>query len=186
MRRFRKDDIEFHSDGHRSSRPAVNVKIYKSTRDVKLPLDLGSSATLLEDGVTLGPFTTHYTDAGFTQEWIDPKFENDEWLFNFACESAWEYLGEVAVDIFGAGVKVYSEGRSGGWAIVDGIDDDVDSWDAIMVAKWGRFAKRARAIADNVPYDMVMSLYLNEWEQEQADIKAQGENVALSIMAGGH
>lgn len=185
--RFRKDDIEFHSHNGYGV-PAVNVKVYKDVRSIKLPLELGSSAPLREDG-TYGPYTTNYTDDGFTHEWIDEKLEEDDsdnFYFQSACESAWEWLTEEAKEIFGRDVKVWSEGRSGGWAVVDGINDDVDSWDAIAVARWGRFVKAARAAADDVPYQIVMSLYLNEWESEQAEIKSTGESVADLIVAGGH
>lgn len=188
MPRFRKDDIEFHSDGFRAGRPAVNVKVYASTRSITLPLVLGLSRPA--DAPEGTPFTEHRTDDGFTHEWIDEKLEADfdlgDFIFQSACESGWEWLTDQAQEIFGAGVKVYSEGRSGGWAIVDGIDDDVDSWDAIAVSRWGRFVKAARAAADDVPYQMVTSLYMNEYEQEQEQTKAQGQQVADLIVAGGH
>jgi hypothetical protein len=68
---------------------------------------------------------------------------------------------------YGSGV-----GRSDGWAMIaekraDGkigrswTSEDVESWDAIMVAKWAKFALIARQAADDVPYQYLSLLYLN-------------------------
>lgn len=149
-----KEDIEFHRLGYGyNSVPAVNVKVH----------------FWLEDAYKL--FRKYEPDANphFTVEWIEqhtPDDDTDYWmhLFSFACESGWEQIQGYAEEIWGKGVKVYSEGRSGGWAYVDGIDTDVDSWDAIDLARWRRFAKFARAEADDVPYQMVSSIYINEFD----------------------
>ncbi len=130
-----------------SDRPAVNVKVYRSLWDVKFPL---------EDA-----------PEGITREWIESLGEDrlDE-LFWDTCSFEWEMIAQDAAEIFGPHVKVEQDGRSGGWAVVTGLDDIAD-WDAVALAKWRRFEKYARAIAHGVPEQMVYSLACNEWETEQ-------------------
>lgn len=156
---MRKSDVEFHSDGYgyRQSRPAVNVKIPYRSLESLLPLELGSVSS--DGGKT---WEVVRSDAAYTAEWIEANVSDDamaEWE-QFAAESAWESLQGEAIDIWGEGVKVYSEGRSGGWAVVDGIPD-YDTWDAIELSRWARFAKYARALADDVPRATLDIIYAN-------------------------
>ena len=148
---MRKSDVEFHS-----SEPAVNVKVYKSIRNVTLPMELGRFSN-----------GTEYTDSNFTHDWIEDYLEREDrdWAttFEMVCADGFEMLEDEAQDIFGSHVKVYSEGRSGGWAVVHGLKD-FDSWDAIDLAKWAKFTKFARAITDDVPRQMVHSIYLDAYE----------------------
>lgn len=163
-RRFTKADIEMHAD-HYHARPAVNIKVYSDW--CKVPVGPG----------------TEFDDPGFTHDWIEALSDDErESAWQFACESNFEVLEEDAKAIFGSHVKCYTEGRSGGWAVVHGIDDDVESWDAIAVGKWGRFATIARALADDVPYQFVSSLYINnfEWEREQREQEMRA--LAVSAM----
>ncbi len=140
--------------------PAVNVKVYGNVDKVKLPLDMGGSAPA-DDPTN---FTWHTSDPAFTHDWIDAHVNDvDEIWWDVACSDGWESLDMEAERIFGRGVKVYQEGRSGGWAVVHGLDD-VESWDAIAVSRWSRFAHVARAIADDIPRSMVWLLYVNEFE----------------------
>lgn len=154
---MRKDDVEFHSDGFRPGRPAVNVKVYGRV----------DSDKVFEDARLNG------VDDPRFEPWYRERLEDDsfaEHYFEFACESGWEWLQTDAEDTFGKGVKVYSEGRSGGWAVVDGLPD-FDSWDAVMLAKWARFAKSARITADAIPSDMAILAGINSfevWKDEQA------------------
>jgi len=136
-----KDDVEQYS-----GRPAVNVKVYKNVHDVKLP--------------DTAEFNVH-----LTHEWIE-RHVSDEYmdgLFWLICEDEFEQVQQDAADIFGAGVTVERAGRSGGWAVVHGLED-VEDWDAVMLAKWRKFAKYARAIADDVPYQLIASIACNEFE----------------------
>ena len=171
MARFTKADVEFHSERFGGGRrPAVNVKVRDS----------------LEDGFAKFLKANDDVDARFTCEWVR-EHVSDETLdarFQFACEDGFERLADEAREIWGADmyehrgarrhrVNVYSEGRSGGWAVVDGIDDDVDSWDAIQVAKWGRFARFARLEADDVMYRVVDGCYFNDfecWREELSEV----------------
>jgi hypothetical protein len=70
-----------------------------------------------------------------------------EQALNFAFEMAtrdfWEQAEELVKEIF-PDAQMYSEGRSGGWLAVHGLPD-VESWDAIMLARWGKLEKAIKA-----------------------------------------
>lgn len=151
--RFTKADIEFHYD-HGRSRPAVNVKVHNAW--------VGEFAKLLPQ---VSEDIDGKANPHFNEEWLERHVSEDAWqdYFYSACEDGWELLQMDAEEVFGRGVKVYSEGRQGGWAVVEGIDTDVESWDAIAVARWGKFARWARAQADDVPYQMVRHAYINKF-----------------------
>src|SRR5260221_11426319 len=74
----------------------------------------------------------------FAREWYDS--DREDWTFGTACEDGFDMLQNDAQEIFGASAKVYSTGRQGGWAVVEGLPD-IESWDAIMLSKWSRFCK---------------------------------------------
>lgn len=156
-----KADVTFHSDGFREGRPAVNVKVHNGRHP--LPIDLMQTSD--DGGVT---FYTVTTDPEFTWDWIDENLTDEESnaYFEMVCSEAWERLQEAAVEIFGPGVKVYSEGRSGGWAVVHGIKD-FESWDAIDLGKWQRFEQAARELADDIPYQFATSVYFNVYEARE-------------------
>ena len=152
MTRFKKADIKFHSEGYgRNMRPAVNVKVYDTLTDhlVERVKD--------EQGLP----------SAFSLEWIDEHLTDDarsDW-FNIACTDGWEMLTELAREIWhhNPRIEVYSVGRSGGWAVVEGISKCVEDWDAIDVARWGRFAKLARELADGIMYQVVDLIAVNEF-----------------------
>lgn len=164
-----KADIDYHSDGYRDSKPAVNVKVYDS-------LTSGHRKFLKYNPDT---------DPEFTEEWIEEHVSedamNDYW--EFALEQGWEMLQTDAETIFGYGTKVYSEGRSGGWAVVDGITaQSVEEWDAIEFNKWKRFAKYARQQADDIMYLVIDGIYYNEfeeWKDERSELRAPDIEAAL-------
>lgn len=161
-----KDDIEFHSDGYRPGNPAVNVKVYSSIRDVKLPICLGGSRPANEPETEI---TWSYTEPGFTADWVEEHVsEHVYWdLHNMMCEDGFEQLQDEADRIWpDYSPKVYPEGRSGGWAVVHNLPD-TDSWDATMLAKWRKFAKYARLVADSIPEATMTSIYFNEWEMRE-------------------
>lgn len=147
-----KADVEFHSDG-RESYPAVNVKVYKSLNDVD--------------------FTYFEIPEGLTLEWIEehvPEGHLDS-LFWETCQNEWEMIEQDAEEIFGKGTRLEQQGRSGGWACVTNLPD-IENWDAVMLAKWRKFARYARQIADGIPEQMVYSIGSNEyeiWKDEQAE-----------------
>jgi hypothetical protein len=165
-----KADIEYHSDGYRSHKPAVNVKVHDDIND-------GYRAFVKHSGEDIDPL--------FTEEWIEEHI-SEERMYSYwerAIESSWENLQNDAVEIFGQGTKVYAEGRQGGWAYIDGMTaDDVESWDAIEFGKWRRFAKYARAQADDVMYLVVDGIYYNAfqaWKDERSETLAPDFETAL-------
>jgi len=170
---YSKEDVEFHSDGFRPSRPAVNVKVYGSISNVPLPLDLGRYS---DDGGKT--WKESRTDSEFTHEWLEEHLAEDVELFNYACENGWNMLQEEAVEIFGKSIygkpiTVYSEGRSGGWAIVDGLPE-FESWNAVDLMRWRRFEIFAKATADDIPRQIIELAYFNvflPWKEEREDAR---------------
>jgi len=162
---YRKIDVQFHADWMHDERPAVNVKVYGSIDDVKLPLDLGSFS---EDGGKT--FTAVTTDPKFTQDWvrgnvIERDQEVDTFVWEFAIEDGREQITEFAKELWGPNTKVDFEGRSGGWAVPHGGNmSSFEDWNAIDLAKWYRFEKYAKAVADDVPRAMLENIYVNEFE----------------------
>lgn len=151
-----KEDVEFYGIHNGYKRvPAVNVKCHKSWQK-------GYDEFVATEEVA----------PGFTKEWIEANVSEDAlqsaWIA--ACESAWEYLQEIATEIYGRGVRVYSEGRSGGWAYIDGISldqystDPIESWDAIDLARWRSFSNRAKLEAQDVMRQTVSNIYYSKFE----------------------
>jgi hypothetical protein len=161
MSRYTRDDVErcYHDTCRRSDVhcPHANVKVYRTFQDVRFPLEDAPEE--------------------LTLEWIEQNVpEDDDSLFWRTCEAEWEMLQQDADEIFGSGVEVHAGGRSGGWACVTGLPD-IDEWDAVMLAKWRRFEKYARAYAHGIPEQMVYSLAANEWEWDQ---ERQAEEAGLN------
>jgi hypothetical protein len=114
---YRKADVDTHcNETYHGPVPAVNVKV--------------ELITLQADRVA----ERAKCSLACAQQAID-------WAFEFAQERFWEDVQEFAVECFGAGVKVWSSGRSGGWATVAGLED-LEDWDAIALTRWKRFRRR--------------------------------------------
>lgn len=157
---FSKSDITYHQLGYGyDSAPAVNVKVYAYPTD-----DLVRQVA---------------TDLGFDADrvlaWWHEYAESNDALqvdaFSLACERGYDDLQDYAREIWeDRSLTVYSEGRSGGWAYIDQIRADaVEGWNAIDVMRWARFAKYARACADDVPYRMVNLIVANAYPQPAKD-----------------
>lgn len=157
---YTKDDVQSHGHGN----PAVNVKIYKSFRDVKLPLHMGSSYPTGHPEL----ISHSYTDDGFTHDWIESWCENNQdsanAIWDMCCIDGYEQAKDLAKDLFGPFVEVWAEGRSGGWLEVEGLPP-VEGWDAVALGQWRKFEKHCRLLADDIPYQFVTSVYLNDWEE---------------------
>lgn len=158
---MKKADITFHGLGTGGYRvvPAVNVKIKWLS---------GVEWERLADKVR----ADHNADARFSKAWIDQHMTDSQrntW-WDAACSDAWGQLEEDvnAENVFGRTVKIYSEGRSAGWAYVDKLTNgervDIESWDAVALARWAKFAKFARQTADDVPYQYLSLVYMNVFE----------------------
>jgi hypothetical protein len=139
----KKDQIKFHSD-RGPAHPALNVKVYKFPR------------------------------AGQIAEHFKCSDEAAQRALNFAFESAqenfWEGASELAERYLGAGLKVYSEGRSSGWLVVYGLPE-VEGWDALRVSRWSNFARAvARDIAWRCDFDQVCeAIEINQWAKDGAE-----------------
>jgi len=116
-RRFLKSDVERHSAHYGPPfLPAVDVKCRERFG--------GSYAYSIDD---------------------NPRAERAlGWCWESHVELFWELATEYAAEIFGPKAKLYSAGRSGGWAVVSGLPD-VEEWDAIAVSRWARFARMLEA-----------------------------------------
>lgn len=145
--RFKKADIQFHSNGWRASCPAVNVK-------------------------DRSPYLLSQIQARFRCcEATAQKAHQLAWEMH--AEAFWEnaqqlaeaYLGQY----FGSSLKVWSEGRQGGWLVVDGLPE-VDSWDAPRVTAWGNFARALRREVDHqTSLDAICeSIDANGWARPDA------------------
>lgn len=169
---MRKTDVQT-----RDGSPAANVKVYGSVWSIALPQSLGSSAKIGE------PMVEHFTHPEFTHAWIEEHVSDEsvEAEFNDVCRYGFDTLQEFADEIWD-GVTVYSAGRSGGWAIVTGLPD-IDTWDAVMLAKWSKFEAFAKACAKDVPYQMLMNIYMNEFEtwidERETEQSQLGETVFI-------
>ena len=142
MKSYSKADVEMHSDGFgRGRRPAINVKCHNFPSVDKIAAHYGKD----ED------------DADVSQA-VD-------WLFELEQESFWQFARLQATEVFGR-VKIYNEGRSGGWLVVDGLKD-FDDWDAIDLAKWRKFERWIKGAipTDNADWlsSMIDTIDANEW-----------------------
>lgn len=141
-RTYTRDDVQTHYDYSRGG-PAVNVKVYQDFR-----------------AVFHGLPDSDLSNPHFTLEWVE-RHCSDEYLdslFWETCADEWEQIEQDAEGIFGPHVSVEQQGRSGGWAVVHGLPD-IEDWDAIRLAKWRKFERYARQIADGVPYQMLARIY---------------------------
>lgn len=174
-RGYSRENVQTHSQGYYGPQlPAVDVKVRGSWRDVSLPLDLGQVSE--DGGATFQPVTT---PEGFSREWLEGLPEDmQSALWERALESGWESLrGYVAECFPNDNVSVCAEGRSGGWAVVTGLPE-IEEWDAVLLARWRKFERLARAEADDIPRAMAELAYLNLWDNPaynpDADVPVEG------------
>lgn len=171
---YKKSDVKTsYHNGHQGD-PMVNVKV-----NGRWDMDLAKITAIAADN-------GYGADAAqFVLELLDDDQRSSD-LFALACESGWEMLETDARELFGSHVKVWSAGRSGGWAVVQGLRD-VESWDAVALAKWRRFERWATDAASGIPYDMVVTALINDWEWEADERKAaaaeRAENERIAAIA---
>lgn len=139
MRGYTKADVEGHRVGYGGKAfPSVNVKA-GPMRDVsadRVRERFGCSESTAEQAL--------------------------EFCWESACEDFWRDMAEDTAHYYlGEHVKVYQEGRSGGWLIVDNLPE-VSEWDGVMLNSWALFERAARRAVD----------YLTSWEQYEEAILA--------------
>lgn len=152
---MKKSDVETHYE-HGRSHPAVNVKHHLWVPDL--------IRKYKDDGHEFSG------DAGFwawlKELWDRSDYDALDGPDEFARESCWDDAQTVADEIWPERtVKVWSEGRSGGWCVVHGLPD-IEDWDAIALGRWARFEKQIKQIAhEGYPYDFIWHAYVNVWER---------------------
>jgi len=138
-----KDDIQYHYEGYRGN-PALNVKVYHFP-DIWDVMD-------------------HFNidDEALAEQALNYAFESH------AC-SFWELASDMVAEIF-PDTTMYSEGRSGGWLTVHGLDD-VENWDAVMLAKWRKLARLVDAEIEYLssPEQVFDAIEVNRWAEEGAE-----------------
>lgn len=156
---MKKSDVKLSYHQGARGLPMVNVKV--------------DQCNLTE---TAAKYAEEFSDALFPA-WLAENYDRDivqEGAWDAAIEHGWNVLQDDAQNVFGdvsSRVKIYAEGRSGGWCVVDGLPH-VETWDAILVGKWARFAKYARQAADDIPYLMVHFLYYHPFAQYREQVDA--------------
>lgn len=106
-------------------------------------------------------------------EWLDALDDQGGWEYpsgplciaeEIARESAWEDAHEMAYEVWGSKtVRIYSEGRSGGWLVVDGLGD-IDDWDAVELMRWVKFNNLIKGILDDLDYQFAWHAHANVYE----------------------
>jgi len=141
---YSKQDVRTHSlHRHGNELPAVRVKVDRTPTTTQIQQEFNCSE--------------------------EQAIKAAQYCWDSACEQFWEDLNTQSNDVFDLfpGTKVYSAGRSGGWAVVEGLPD-LDRWDAVMLGKWRRWEKSL--LADLMSWecwkDMIDS---NRWHEEGAE-----------------
>ena len=146
MKRYKKEDIQTHSEHFRAEHPAVNVKCRQNIAPYKIAEHFGCSE--------------------------DQAEKASEYAFQAAQEQFWESVQDTAREILkDKTLLVYSEGRSGGWLVVHGLDD-LESWDAVAVTRWNKFEKAIRAEVDYVTSKehVFEDIAANEWHRDGSEL----------------
>lgn len=136
----------------------MNVKVYKSVHDITETEWTGLRMEIAD---------------GFSAEWIAEHVDDRtvDAFWQAACEDGLELAQTDADEVFGDhSVRCELDGRSGGWLIVRGLPD-VETWDAVMVAKWSRYAKYVAAIVDDIPRACAWLIGANVYEAELTDME---------------
>ena len=121
---------------------------------------------------------------GLTEEWIRENISEErlDAIFWHVCAAEYEYFIDYAAEIM-PGTTFQQDGRSGGWAVSNHSDYDVEGWDAVQVAKWGKIERVAREIASGVNAQLIYSIHLNEYEPYAEAIYVDAAPVGETIAA---
>lgn len=168
MARYTKDDVSTrHERGSRY--PVIYVKWNPSSKFSQTIEDyfFPTSHTIWNDEADLGPSRL----ANKVDDLLNTAIEY--WAEQRREEFWYEFAPDLAHEIFGSRVEVYSAGRSGGWLIVKGLED-VENWDAIALGKWRSFEKK---ISDWIKYwnteegieSVIEDIEANRWAEPGAE-----------------
>lgn len=145
-KRYTKDDVEKHSAGYYAPYyPAVNVKVYHFPQAYKVADHFHCTEETAQKAV--------------------------EYAWDMEAQAFWEDVQGTAEDVFGKGVKAYSAGRSGGWLLVEGLTD-IESWNAVDLAKWRKFEKIIKAdVKYRTSEEAVFEdIEANRWAEDGAEL----------------
>jgi hypothetical protein len=170
-RSYSREDVQQHSDGYRDMLPAVNVKVYTT---IEQAWDQYQREEM--------------PDPGFTLDWIEDNIPEDllQGRWESACESEYEYFEDWTTTAEDSlfpdhNVRLEVQGRSGGWIAVHGLPD-IEDWDAILLARWRKFERIARDIADGIPFQTLLLIYINDYEWAMTEA-AERERAAREDIA---
>jgi hypothetical protein len=149
-RSYNKDDVEFHSEYYgRNNLPAVNVKVYHSPSIYKI--------------IDAIPELKNMEDDELAEVLVEKAAEMS---FNMECELFWnEFAQEIADNHFPEDrVKIWSQGRSNGWLVVEGLKS-FDEWNAIDLRRWQGFENAIKATVNDLTSleTMVNDITANKW-----------------------
>jgi hypothetical protein len=156
---YSRGDVETHRIGYGDRRlPAVNVK--------------ARSFPSLSDVVVRFKCSVEVADRAL------------RWAFEMAQEVFWEDVKELVSEHF-PGAECWSEGRQGGWLVVEGLGS-IDEWDAIALGAWRRFEKDVKGmVADACNTEQRLTdIEANRWAEENAErynfFDRDGETICLA------
>jgi hypothetical protein len=144
-RAYSRDSVETHNEHYGKVRPAVNVKVYHLPSAFKISDHFKCSEEIAEKA------------GGFA--------------FDSACEQFWSEAQGIFDDVYGPHVAtIYSEGRSGGWLVVDGLDS-IENWSLMQLNKWHSFESRIKAeIKYRTSQEVIFEdIEANEWTKDGAE-----------------
>lgn len=160
MAKFKKTDVEMHSDGYgwSNAHPAIDVKVHGR---------LGAS---IDDVVE---------KFGCSKDQAEKALEM---AFDAECHSFWEYWcdpGSMGNGLTGSPeyayfphekVTVECQGRSGGWLVVKGLPP-VEEWDAVMVSRWAKFQRHVLADMEfHISKEALLeAINMNQWWKEHSE-----------------
>lgn len=150
-----KADVQIHIDGYAGPGvPAFNVKMRRYVDDLPESEWADVRADL---GLTATDFGWAWCQAHMTieeiQRWTDE-----------AATGNYDAFAEQITETF-PGATCNTEGRSGGWVIVNGLPD-IESWDAVMLAKWRKLDRIADEYVADVPRETAWLIGANRYEAE--------------------
>lgn len=162
---MRKEDVSFRRGYRHEGYACVNIKVPFE------PLHV-SVSTLQREGEIPETLTADWIEANVSDDRLDAIFWHE-------CAAEYEYFTDWASEIL-PGTTFEQDGRSGGWAVSNHSEYDVEGWDAVTLAKWGKIVRIGREIASGVSAQVVMSIYLNEYAPDKLYVDAApvGEIIA--------